>query len=176
MVTAEYYDTIIERLRERLGERAETLITLCYDANGLDYESGKHRERNREEEPYVGDMIANTVYAIITGIDGRHQAELDDRVAERLHDELCNDGDTRTCGRWRCGTDPASRFHSLHAGHVDFYRQMALGNTSNEDQGFVEVITPGAFDKTVGDGVDVPVTYDFGPVVGTAHVTKEEPQ
>jgi hypothetical protein len=46
-------------------------------------------------------------------------------AAVYLHDEDCDDGDTQTCGRWRCGSDPQSRHHSLHARHVEYYRSKA---------------------------------------------------
>lgn len=72
-----YFDTIIERLRERLGEHAEALIQYCIDANGLDFES-RTAPINRAEDPYVGDMILNAVYSLIVMIDGKHAAELDD--------------------------------------------------------------------------------------------------
>jgi hypothetical protein len=42
-----------------------------------------------------------------------------------IHDDECNDGDTETCGRWRCGSDPTSKFHSLHERHVEFYQARA---------------------------------------------------
>jgi hypothetical protein len=51
-----------------------------------------------------------------------------DAVAVWLHDDRndgCNDGDTSVCGRWKSGSDPGDRFHSLHAGHVEFYREAA---------------------------------------------------
>jgi hypothetical protein len=46
-------------------------------------------------------------------------------AAGALHEADCNDGDAQTCGRWRCGSDPASRFHSLHVRHVGYYRERA---------------------------------------------------
>jgi len=46
-------------------------------------------------------------------------------AAGYLHDVGCDDGNTKTCGRWRCGSDPASKFHSLHARHVEYYREKA---------------------------------------------------
>jgi hypothetical protein len=46
-------------------------------------------------------------------------------AAEYLHDDECNDGDTQTCGRWRCGSDPANQFHALHVAHVGYYRERA---------------------------------------------------
>lgn len=46
-------------------------------------------------------------------------------AAVYLHDDECNDGDTQTCGRWRCGIEPANQFHSLHARHVEYYRDRA---------------------------------------------------
>ena len=46
-------------------------------------------------------------------------------AAEYLHDDECNDGDTQTCGRWRCGSDPENRFHSPHARHIEYYRDRA---------------------------------------------------
>ena len=47
-----------------------------------------------------------------------------DAVALRLHDETC-DRDADLCGRWKAGSDPASRFHQPHVGHVEFYRERA---------------------------------------------------
>lgn len=72
-----YYERIIERLRVRLGDHAESFIQLIYDANGLDFES-RTAPINRAEDPFVGDMIANAVYSLILMIDGKHAAELDD--------------------------------------------------------------------------------------------------
>jgi hypothetical protein len=46
-------------------------------------------------------------------------------AAEYLHDDECNDGDMQTCGRWRCGSDPANQFHALHVQHVEYYRERA---------------------------------------------------
>jgi hypothetical protein len=47
-------------------------------------------------------------------------------VAVVLHDAGCDDDDTGSCQRWKCGSDPANRFHAHHVGHVDFYRRKAL--------------------------------------------------
>ena len=52
-------------------------------------------------------------------------AEAVDAAARWLHDEECNDGETDTCGRWICGSDPQNQFHSPHARHVEFYRERA---------------------------------------------------
>lgn len=43
-------------------------------------------------------------------------------AAEFIHDEECNGGDIRTCGRWKAGST-SERSH--HAGHVEFYRDRA---------------------------------------------------
>lgn len=48
-------------------------------------------------------------------------------AARWLHDEQCNDGDTRTCGRWVAGSNAGNKFYGLHWQHVKFYRDMALG-------------------------------------------------
>lgn len=46
-------------------------------------------------------------------------------AAELIHDDECLGGDTKSCGRWRCGSDAESRFHLPHAGHVEYYRDKA---------------------------------------------------
>lgn len=46
-------------------------------------------------------------------------------AAEALHDIDCNDGEIDTCGRWLSGSNPASRFHSLHVQHINYYRDRA---------------------------------------------------
>jgi len=58
-------------------------------------------------------------------------------AATYLHDEECNDGDTQTCGRWRCGSDPENRYHSLHARHVEYYRARAASVLGAAWPGFV---------------------------------------
>lgn len=67
-----------------------------------------------------------------------------------IHDEECCDGDTKTCGRWRCGSDAENRFHSLHVRHVEFYRDKAQGIL----KAAAPYITPAAWRDGYGLGRD----------------------
>jgi hypothetical protein len=58
--------------------------------------------------------------------DAGHRQAAIGAAALVLHDDECGDGETTaTCPRWRSGSDPQSRFHAHHAGHVEYYRDRA---------------------------------------------------